>query len=138
MLLVQGARQVGKTVICKQALSQLPPNRKITFINLEESPDLKLQIDQTQNFAEFTALLRLSKGFAPGEDAVLFIDEAQESKKIGSYVRFMKENWQHTKCILTGSSMTKLFDNDTRVPVGRFESLIVRPSSFREYLRARD
>lgn len=138
VLLVQGARQVGKTLVCKKVLSQFPESRQCVSLNLEERPDLKLKIDQTENFADFTTLLKSTIGFEPGKGAVLFIDEAQESKTLGSYVRFMKENWSHTKCILTGSSMSKLFHKDTRVPVGRYQSLMVRPCSFREFLRAKD
>jgi uncharacterized protein len=138
VLLVQGARQVGKTAICKRTLSLVQDHRRCTSINLEERPDFKLQVDQCQNFLEFTMLLKNTLGFEPGQDAILFIDEAQESKTLGSFVRFMKENWSHTKCILTGSSMSKFFADETRIPVGRYESLFVRPCSFREFLRSKD
>ena len=138
VLLVQGARQVGKTLLCTQAVAALPKSRTSVSLNLELRPDIKLLMDGCQKFSDFESLLKSKMGFTPGAGAVLFIDEAQESKSIGGFVRFMKESWSDTKCILTGSSMSRLFDKDTRIPVGRYETLTVRPFSFREFLRAKD
>ena len=137
VLLVQGARQVGKTMLCTQSIASLPKSRASISLNLELRPDIKLLIDGCQQFSEFESLLKSKMGFTPGMGAVLFIDEAQESKSLGRFVRFMKESWGDTKCILTGSSMSRLFDKDTRIPVGRYETLTVRPFSFREFLRAK-
>jgi predicted AAA+ superfamily ATPase len=137
VLLVQGARQVGKTLLCAQAIAALPKSRPSVSLNLELRPDIKLLIDGCQQFSEFESLLKSKMGFMPGSGAVLFIDEAQESKSIGGFVRFIKESWRDTKCILTGSSMSRLFDKNTRIPVGRYETLTVRPFSFREFLRAK-
>ncbi len=138
VLLVHGARQVGKTLICTQVLSRLQQTRPCTTVNLEERPDLKLAMDECRSFSDFVVLLKTKLGFDPGNNAVLFIDEAQESKALGGFVRFMKEKWPHTKCILTGSSMSRLFDKDARIPVGRTQSVVVRPCTFREFLRAKD
>ncbi len=133
VIIIEGARQVGKTYLCHSVLKKL--NDVIQF-NLEESPDIKFAIDRTQTFQEFQDYLKSKFNFSSEQTAVLFIDEAQESKQLGSYVRFMKEKWQKTKCILTGSSMSKLFSEDTRVPVGRIAYFQIHPFSFREFLRA--
>jgi uncharacterized protein len=136
VLLVHGARQVGKTLLCSQVLSQCSHSHRTVSVNLEEKPDIKLLFDSCQSFADFEMLLKTKLGFSPGGESVLFIDEAQESKSLGGFVRFMKEKWSHTKCILTGSSMSRLFDKDVRIPVGRTQDIVVRPFSFREFLRA--
>lgn len=134
VLIVQGARQVGKTYVCNSVIQQL---QQITLgIDLEKSPDVKLEIDATTSFEEFTRYLKQKFGFVPGKAQLFFIDEAQESKKLGGYLRFMKEQWQHTKCIMTGSSMSKLFAENIRIPVGRVSYLTILPFSFREFLRA--
>lgn len=136
--LVEGARQVGKTELCQNALAKLSPAQRQTHLNLEFMPEVKLEIDQCKNFLEFQTLLAHRFKFTPGDQAVLFIDEAQESTKLGTFIRFMKEQWADTKCLLTGSSMTKLFGPDVRVPVGRIQKIVIRPFSFREFLRAQD
>jgi len=132
VLLIQGARQVGKTFAVEEVLSH---REAVTAINLERDLRTKLAIDQTRDFDEFTQLLK-SRGALPiGKKSILFLDEAQESEKLGSYVRFMKEEWRNVKVILSGSSMQRLFAEKQRVPVGRVEYQQIFPFSFREYLR---
>ena len=134
VLLVEGARQVGKTYLVEGVLKTLNQTRVIS-INLEKEKDLKFEIDGTHDFKEFTQWLIFKKGFKDNQLHTVFIDEAQESKNLGSYVLSMKEEWKNTKVILTGSSMNRLFDGSTRVPVGRIEYLTVWPFSFLEFLK---
>jgi len=135
VLLVQGARQVGKTYLLRSCLEG---KEKTISINLEKEPQTKLAIEATKSFEEFTELLIRRHNFKANAGYTLFIDEAQESAKLGSYVRFMKEEWSNTKSILTGSSMKRLFRGDVRVPVGRVDYLNIQGFSFREYLRMND
>jgi uncharacterized protein len=134
ILLVEGARQVGKTYLVNDALKRIKQHDVIS-INLEKEKDARFEIDNTRNFEEFTQWLAFEQGFKDNSGYTIFIDEAQESQQIGSYVLSMKEDWKRTKIVLTGSSMNKLFDNNTRVPVGRIEYLTVWPFSFLEFLR---
>ncbi len=133
VLMVEGARQVGKTTLVLAALNDIG---NAIHINLEDNRILRKQIDQTSSFAEFESILSNSHALNPNQEQVLFIDEAQESSKLGSYVRFMKEKWSATRVILSGSSMTRLFPDDVRIPVGRFRRFLVLPFSFREFLSA--
>jgi len=134
VLLVEGARQVGKTYLIEEFLKNKDRDRIIS-INLEKEKDLKFEIDGTRNFGEFSQWLGFKKGFRNDQFYTIFIDEAQESKNLGSYIVSMKEEWKNTKVILTGSSMNKLFSGDSRVPVGRIEYLTVWPFSFLEFLK---
>ncbi|MBF0107505.1 MAG: ATP-binding protein, partial [Deltaproteobacteria bacterium] len=74
-------------------------------------------------------------GFDRNKKQILYFDEAQESELLGSYLRFIKEDLVNTTCITTGSSMTRLFRPDQRVPVGRYLSLRLGPFSFDEFLQ---
>jgi len=133
ILLVKGARQVGKTYAVEAVLDRvdLPSTR----INLERDITTRDRIDRSVDFDDFTFLLKSSFGFQEDEPQIVFIDEAQESSKLGSYVRFMKEDWKNKKVILTGSSTSRLFKKGQRVPVGRFASIKIGPFTFEEYLR---
>ncbi len=134
VLIVEGARQVGKTYFLNNLMSQdIFSGKPVIKIDLEREKNFRAKIDSTADFDEFTLLLRGQKGLTDG--AILFIDEAQESERLGEYVRYMKESWANVKTILTGSSMTKLFSKDTRIPVGRISYLVIHPFSFREFLR---
>lgn len=134
VLLLEGARQVGKSYLVTDVLKEYR-GQNIVSINLEESPLIREKIDGCPDFASFQFLASEEWNLDLKRPGILFVDEAQESRQLGSFVRFMKENWAHTSVILTGSSMTRLFDN-TRVPVGRVEYLRLYPYCFSEFLRA--
>ena len=132
VILVEGARQVGKTFLVNRVLEKYP---NVIKINLESNKLLREKIDLTESFESFTKLLELETGFT--KESIIFFDEAQESEKLGGYIRSMKEIWKNTTCILSGSSMTRLFRNDTRVPVGRIARLNIHSCNFIEFLRSR-
>ncbi|WP_299976342.1 AAA family ATPase [Desulfobacula sp.] len=134
VLLVEGARQVGKTTVVEHVISRFPD--RTTIINLEKDRLFRLKIDECKQFSEFEDLLRISFGFDPTAGGILFIDESQESMVLGRFVRFMKESWPRTTTILSGSTLARLFRKDVRYPVGRVKRLMVSPFSFCEFLRA--
>ncbi len=134
VILIEGPRQVGKTTMALQCLQQ----NRLPFLNLNLEKDLRHQaaLDRCVDFNDFTLWLKDEFDFVPGGSKILFIDEAQESRQLGRFVRFMKEDWVNTKTILTGSMMTRLFHDDIRYPVGRVQTLAIQPLSFFEYLAA--
>lgn len=134
VLLIEGVRQVGKTTLVDRLLSRLAC--RTLAVNLERDSLLRARIDETRDFAEFEELLRDELRFDPGEDGVLFIDEAQESLRLGAYVRFMKESWRSARVVLSGSTLSRIFREDVRYPVGRVRRLVVRPFTFSEFLVA--
>jgi predicted AAA+ superfamily ATPase len=134
VLLVEGARQVGKSFLVEQALRKC--SKKWFSVNLEKENRLRSSIDACQDFKEFDQLLRDRIGFDAISDHVLFLDEAQESLKLGQFVRFMKEDWPKATVILSGSTLSRLFREDTRYPVGRVRRLLLSPLCFSEYLLA--
>lgn len=136
VLIVDGVRQVGKTTAIHQALqsSEIP----FLEINLEKQKRLLTSIDQSAEFSDFNELLEREFGFRAGQGTVLFIDEANESAVLGSFVRQMKEDWTNQSVILSGSMMQRLFRENMRVPVGRFDLITVSPFSFSEFLKANE
>ncbi|MEI6424394.1 MAG: AAA family ATPase [Lentisphaerota bacterium] len=133
VLLVEGARQVGKSSLVLQALEKC--KRKYFAFNLEKETLLRSVIDDCEEFNEFNQVLKDRVGFDGDSGYVLFIDEAQESRKLGRFVRFMKEEWRNSTVILTGSTLSRLFRDDIRYPVGRVQKITLWPFSFSEFLR---
>lgn len=131
-LLISGARQVGKTTLVQNVLQ----NRPHIFVNLFESVTLAEKIDAVETFVDLERLLLRELNFKPSQGTLLVIDEAQESKNLGRWVRFFKEKWTHQKVILLGSILSNLFKEGLPYPVGRVEEITVRPFSFREFLSA--
>ena len=134
MLLVEGARQVGETTLVEHVLagSAKPTVR----INLERDSLDRMAFDECRDFAAFQDLLLDRHGLRPNADQILFIDEVQESRTLGGFVRFMKEEWPRATVILSGSTLRRLFRPHTRYPVGRVRRLVLGPFSFSEFLRA--
>jgi len=131
VMIFAGARQVGKTTLIEETLK----NRPHLFLNLEKNPSHAESIDRCADFTEFSAWLKESHRFEPTRQA-LVIDEAQQSLKLGSFVRFMKEEWEGTTVILTGSAINELHLETPRRPVGRETHLTLWPMTFKEFLMA--
>jgi len=136
VIILEGARQVGKTTLVRETLNENATLFK--EINLEEKKSLSEKIDQCKNFDDFTELIGIETNFKIGGNEILFIDEAQESRQLGRFVRFMKEGWRSTQVILSGSSMARLFRDDVRFPVGRVTFLHLNSLAFTEFLSAAD
>jgi len=134
VLLVEGARQVGKTFLVEHALGTC--RRKSFAVDLERESLIRSLIDGCSEFKEFQDLLHDRMGFDSQADHILFIDEAQESRKLGQFVRFMKEEWPRATVILSGSTLARLFRDDSRYPVGRVQRLVLGPFTFSEFLVA--
>ncbi len=134
VLLLEGARQVGKSTLAQKVMagSDLPQLK----LNLERDELWRKRIDHCGEFAEFAELVTDEGGLDLEREGILFIDEAQESRRLGQFVRFMQEEWPHTRVMLTGSTLTRLFREDQRYPVGRIERIVLSPFSFSEYLAA--
>src|SRR3989338_4297796 len=131
ILLVEGARQVGKTRLTKHVLTHFPH----IWLDLQEEKAFVRKIDATSSFHLFSDLLAAEKGFVPGQGKILVIDEAQESEKLGAYVRYMKEVWENQTVILLGSMMSRLFRKGIKYPVGRTKHLRIFPMTFFEFLK---
>lgn len=131
VIIVEGARQVGKSYLVNDVLSQLPV--EFLAFDLEKDARLRRQINSTEDFHDFQTLLYDQYDLKKG--SVLFLDEAQECRKLAKYVKAMKEDWNDVKVILTGSSMNRFFSGDTRIPVGRYSSLCVYSFNFSEFIR---
>jgi predicted AAA+ superfamily ATPase len=132
VILVEGARQVGKSTLVKQVLDEFDEN--YVAIDLEKDRKIARLIDKTVDFQDFRALMTDQCGLHEN-GTILFIDEAQESPVLARYIKSFKEDWTGVRVILTGSSMHRLFNTDVRMPVGRTRSLCVFPFSFSEFLR---
>jgi len=134
VILVEGARQVGKTTLIQTILKS--KSSSYLELNLEKQPAVRSRIDACRNFKEFEQYLNDDFGFRQKEGRILFIDEAQESEKLGSFVRSFKEDWESTATIITGSALVRLFREEGRYPIGRVVKFHLQPFSFIEFLRA--
>ncbi|MCP4681403.1 MAG: AAA family ATPase [Desulfobacterales bacterium] len=130
VIIVEGAGQVGKSYMVDHVLGSQP--LPYLAYDLEKERKLKRRIDETADFNDFKALMEDQYGLKQG--SILFLDEAQECRKLAQYVKSFKEDWPGIRVILTGSSMNRFFSKDTRIPVGRSRSIAVFSFSFSEFV----
>ncbi len=130
VIIIEGARQVGKSYLVNRVLNSI--KKPISSFDLEKDLKLRKEIGKTENFNDFRALMTDRYGVKNG--SILFLDEAQESRKLARYIKSFKEDWAGVQVILTGSSMNRFFDEETRIPVGRTKTVRVFSFSFSEFV----
>ena len=103
VIAIIGARQVGKTTLAKELISE---NRDAIFLDLEKYSDRQI-MTETEGF------LKLNKG------KTICIDEIQMMPEILYEIRNFVDNHPDTKFILLGSSSPNLLRNTSESLAGR-------------------
>lgn len=129
ILLLNGARQTGKTTLLKMVQEKLIKEKNISpeqthFFDLEKSGNLSIWSNQ------YSALETLPKNGK--EKHYLFIDEFQKSKTIGSTLKVIHDHYPHIKAIVTGSASWYLDIDESMA--GRKLVIDIWPLSFQEYM----
>ena len=96
IVLIYGARQVGKTTLVQRVLGELP--YRTLAINADE-----LRYADALSSRD----LRRLRGLVEGYD-LLFIDEAQRIPEIGINLKLLVDNLPHLRIVVTGSSSLDL------------------------------
>lgn len=133
-LLIDGARQVGKTSIIKNFLDE--NNIDYLELNLLQNINAKLAFDtsndSTQLLVKLTALS--NKELIPGK-TVIFIDEIQEAKDAITPIKFLTQN-KNYRFIFSGSLLGIKLRDIASIPVGYLKTLQMYPMDFMEFITA--
>lgn len=133
-LLVRGARQVGKTfAIERLGREQFEGFCKIDF---EQEPELKAAFEQDlvpeRILKDLSSRKRVT--ITP-EKTLLFFDEIQACPKALMSLRYFYEQMPSLHVVAAGSLLEFiLHDEEFSFPVGRLQTMYMRPLSFREFL----
>ncbi|MBI4273054.1 ATP-binding protein [Candidatus Uhrbacteria bacterium] len=121
VLLILGARQVGKTTLMKKVLEGI----SYTFLNLD------IEVDYARlNVAKSLSPREAWKSF--GSPEILVIDEAQRAPDLGRLVKGWYDASLPAKIILLGSSSVGLLDGVAAALTGRNQKLFLPPLIFSE------
>lgn len=115
VLIIFGARQVGKTTLLKNFLQQTSLRYKL------DSGD-NIRIQNTLSSLDFTAILDYAQGYD-----LLSIDEAQQIPNIGKALKILIDQVPNIKIIATGSSSFDLAQTVGEPLTGRKMTLILYP-----------
>lgn len=136
-LLIRGARQVGKTYAIETFAQQTFSN--VIRINFELEPHFIACFDTLEPQTILNAILALTARTMKPNETLLFLDEIQICPRAIMALRYFKEKMPELPVIAAGSLVEfALNDENFSMPVGRVQSMHMKPLSFCEYLRARD
>ena len=121
VIVLYGARQVGKTTLVEKILSSF--QGKVLKINADE-----LLYNETLSSRDFSRLQAMTSGYD-----LLFIDEAQRIIDIGINLKILHDKLPQLKIIVTGSSSLDLANRVNEPLTGRINPNILYPISITEW-----
>ncbi len=134
-LVLNGARQVGKTWLLKEFGARHFEN--VAYVNLDNNPGLAAQFDAGYDLPRLLLMVQAESGqkVTPGKTLVV-LDEIQECPKALTSLKYFCENAPELAVAAAGSLLGITFHEGTGYPVGKVDMLDLHPLSFREYLDA--
>lgn len=126
IVIIYGARQVGKTTLIKQIQDKY--SNVSVYLNCDE-PDVR---------AAFTDATSTAMKAFVGDKKLVFIDEAQRVKNIGLALKLLVDNYPETQIVATGSSSFELSNQISEPLTGRKYEFHVHPFSWEELSNVND
>lgn len=134
-LVLNGARQVGKTWLLKEFGARHFEN--VAYVNLDNNPGLAAQFDAGYDLPRLLLMIQAESGqrVTPGKTLVV-LDEIQECPKALTSLKYFCENAPELAVAAAGSLLGITFHEGTGYPVGKVDTFDLYPLSFREFLDA--
>ena len=137
IIVLTGARQVGKTTLLFQIIDYLLnkkriPPKKIFYFNLD-TPQTKNFVENSDQFSDF--LLSKVETNLTKERIYVFLDEVQRLRNPGLILKGWYDLNLPIKFIVTGSSSLEVRSEIFEFLTGRKRLFVMRTLSFEEFLR---
>lgn len=133
-LLLQGARQVGKTYILKEFGRR--EYRHVAYINCDESEAMRGMFYNYDIPRIVRGLSAVSGVPIHPADTLIVIDEIQEVERGLSSLKYFCENAPEYHVAVAGSLLGITLHEGTSFPVGKVDMLYMYPMDFEEFLLA--
>ena len=135
ILILEGARQVGKSFSIREAGSRLYPNFvEINFVEDDEGEQLFKNIHKKEDF--YLTLSMVAGDRLSGRDETLvFLDEIQHYPQYLTMLKFLREDGRY-RYIASGSLLGITLQDTTSIPVGSIIRKEMFPLDFEEFLIA--
>lgn len=133
-LILNGARQVGKTYIVKEFAKREYKN--LVYINCDNNNDVKELFRDFDMDRVIRTLEAISnETITPGK-TLIFLDEIQELDKGITSLKYFNEEARDYHVIVAGSLLGIHLHEGTGYPVGKVDKLRLYPMSFEEFVLA--
>lgn len=134
-LVLNGARQVGKTWLLKEFGKSAYQN--VAYINFESNERMATLFSSKVDPARLLMGLRVETGVPiEPEKTLIVFDEVQANPKALTSLKYFYENAPQYHLIAAGSLLGISLHADTSFPVGKVDFLNLYPLSFLEFLKA--
>lgn len=133
-LIIQGARQIGKTWVMQKFGEE--HFDYVAYFNFDASEELCREFENTKNPGRLIDILRLytKQPIEPGRTLIVF-DEIQQSNKALNSLKYFCEEAPEYHILAAGSLLGVSLSQGDSFPVGKVEFLRMYPVTFREFLR---
>jgi predicted AAA+ superfamily ATPase len=126
--IITGARQVGKTTLLKEIITELKnKGEKVLYFNLDIEEDSNHFVSQQKLLNK----IRLETG---NEKAFIFIDEIQQKENAGKFLKGIYDMELPYKFIVTGSGSLELKEKISEALTGRKYMIEMSPVGFIEFV----
>lgn len=137
IMLVDGARQIGKSFIVREVGRRVFKN----FIELNMVEDFlqEKMFENVRTVADFYLAVSTIAGskLEDKENTLIFIDEIQQYPELLTLLKFLVQDGKYTY-IASGSLLGVTLSQTTSIPMGSIERVRMFPLSFEEFLLAND
>jgi uncharacterized protein len=132
-LIIQGARQVGKTWVMKEF--GYAHFQQVVYINFESSVRLQSIFKDDFNIQRILLVFEIETGISISPASTLIIlDEIQEAEKGLTALKYFYENAKEYYVLAAGSLLGVSIQKNKTFPVGKVDLLSLYPLSFEEFL----
>lgn len=134
-LILEGARQVGKTWLVREFASRYYKN--LAYVNFEEMIYLRNLFEADFDVKRILTAINAAthQVCLPGE-TLIFLDEIQEAKNGLTALKYFCENAPDYHVVAAGSLLGLELHKQTSFPVGKVQFMTLHPMNFREFLLA--
>lgn len=134
-LIIQGARQVGKTWLMKEFGKR--EYKKVVYVSFDRNKKLKNIFSETVETDVLISALELSSNInIEPNNTLIILDEIQACPDALTTLKYFYENAPEYHIIVAGSLLGVALNNDTGFPVGKVDFMTLYPLSFFEFLSA--
>lgn len=132
-LIIQGARQIGKTWIMQKFGNE--HFEHVAYFNFEMSEELCREFDKTKTPVRLLEMLRFytDQPIVAGRTLIVF-DEVQQCNKALNSLKYFSEEAPEYHIVAAGSLLGVSLSHGDSFPVGKVEFLRMFPITFSEFL----
>lgn len=135
-LIVNGARQVGKTWVLKEFGTRY--YKKTAYLVCRKNSALKEVFTQDFDVSRILMALRALSGIdITPEDTLIVLDEVQDIPEAVESLKYFYENAPQYHIAVAGSLLGISLHADVSYPVGKVDTVNVYPLNFEEFLLAK-